>query len=242
MATLLSIIQAAAVECNLPSPSVAYTSSDTDIKRLVVLSNREGEELADAGPWTELRRLHTFTTSNGTQEYALPSDFAYLLRDTGWDRTNYRPLEGPTSAVEWQEIESGLIGSAVACTRFRIMRASSGTSRKIYLDPTPGATTQNIAFEYQSNAWCASSGGTLQTAWAADTDVPILPAELIIRGTVVRYLRAQGLEYGSQLMDYTEAVERALGRNRPAPRVRVARRYRSQFIGPRNIPDTGYGS
>lgn len=238
MATLLSIIEEAVREIgHIAVPSVVVGSTDRAVLRMLFLSNREGRELMRAKTWTVLQTLHTFDTVDSTEEYSLPSDFDRLLPETEWDRTNYRPLLGPLNAEEWEVLKSGLIGSGVVGRRYRIVRSATTTSRTIRIDPTP-SSADTLAFWYISKNWCASSGGTTQAAWAADTDVLLLDSDLMVLGTILRIKRAIGLEYASEADEYKQLLERTSAQDRPA-RVLSLSPSSGNLIGLENLPETG---
>ena len=179
--SLLQIIQTTCDEVGLPRPSVVVATTDDQVRQLLALANLEGEELAaragHVGGWPRLRMEHTITLATSTDNYAFPSDLQYFINSTGWDRTNDWQLLGPLSPQEWQVIKSGITVTGPR-RRFRIM------ANRIYVDPTPTASEDGntLVFEYYSNSWCQSSGGTGQSAWAADTDTLRLPERPFIHG------------------------------------------------------------
>lgn len=242
MATLLSIIQDATDEIAVARPTAVISNTDQQIRTLLQMSNREGRDLAKIADWTVLQRLHTITTEEDEAEYALPADYSRLLRETEWDRTDKRPMMGPTSPQEWQSIKSGLIGQGVVDRRFRIYRASTGIGRKVYIDPTPTVDGDTLSFEYISSYWCASAGGTAQAEWAVDTDVPILDADLMTLGLIVRFKRAKGLDFASEADEYQQILSREIGQDRPALVLNLASRGRMRLIGVGNLPESGFGS
>lgn len=241
--TLLSIVQDACAEIGaIAVPTAVINNSDETVARMFALIKREGEDLIKTD-WTILQRLHSFTTVDGTSEYSLPADYGRMIADTGWDRSNYEPIYGPISPVRWQEIKSGLLGSGVVGRRFRIVRSFvSGNARKFIIDPTPDSTNDNetLAFEYISTYYCASSGGTAQAAWAADTDVPICDEELFRKGLVCRFKRSVGLDYASDAAEYAEMLAFKKAVDRPAPTLSIVPRPSTRFLSPWNLPESGY--
>lgn len=242
MSTLLSIVQDACDEIGINRPTAVVSSTDPQIRTLLGMAQRSGRQLAQAHDWTVLQFLHTITTVASTAEYALPTDYSRLLRETEWDRTEQRPMAGPVSPQEWQAIKSGTIGQGVVDRRFRIYRASSGIGRKVYIDPTPADSGDTLVFEYISTNWCAASDATPQSAWAADDDIPILDSDLLTLDLIVRFKRSKGLEFGSEADELMQMFDRLRGQDRPAPVLNLARRRNLRLIGPSNIPDTGYGT
>jgi hypothetical protein len=173
------------------------------------------------------------------EAYALPSDFAYMIVQTEWDRSFRWQLLGPLNAQEWQVIKSGIspVGPRM---RFRIM------GNQFYINPVgSGSTiyTDNIVFEYISNAWAASSGGTAQTSFLADTDTAVIPEDLITLSLKYRILRAKGLSYQEEYDEYDEELNKYVGRDKTARNLPLnARASGIRLLNAQNVPDTGYGS
>lgn len=241
MTTLLQLMINAVDELgNIARPTIVIASTDRTIQRMVVLANREGRDLAKTN-WTILQKLYTFSTVASTQEYDLPSDYDRLITDTEWNRSTSAPLIGPLSPQEWQVIESGGIGSVSVGSRYRIQRSTvSGNARKFRVSPTP-SSVETLAFEYISTNWCASSGGTGQSAWAADTDVNILDPDLLTLGLIIRVKRSLGLEFASEADEYSVILARAKAQDRPAPTLSLVPSGGPRLLGYDNIPATGYG-
>lgn len=241
MATLLAIIVDAVSQIgNIAIPTAVYSNTDETVVRMLALSNREGRDLARAANWTILQKLYTFPTVASTAEYALPSDFDRLLPDTEWNRSTYQPIMGPLGPEQWQVLKSGLIGSGVVGQRYRIYKSESTNSRTFRIDPTPSAV-ETLAFEYISTNWCASSGGTGQSAWAADTDVNILDRDLLTLGLIVRFKRAVGLEYASEADEYAQIFARTKAQDRPSPTISMIPRPGVRLLDVSNVPEMGFG-
>lgn len=171
----------------------------------------------------------------GQQDYSLPSDFAYFIQQTFWDRAFRWQLLGPLEAQEWQVLKSGISPTGPR-RRFRIM------GNKFYIDPVPTEVDQEV-FEYYSLNWCQSSGGTAQPRWAADTDYYILDDDAFVLGLKWRYLAAKRLPYQEEYNTYWDKVQRNMARNggnRNLPLNASASGVR--LLNSQNVPDTGYGS
>jgi hypothetical protein len=166
-----------------------------------------------------------------------------MVDDTLWDRSQYWELRGPLSPQEWQAIKSSALGSGVVGRRWRI-RNVSGTV-KFSIDPTPTASTagQTLVFEYRSKNWCQSSGGTGQTAWAADTDTGILDEYLIRLGVKWRMLERLGMAYLEAREEAENEVRQAIARDGGASVLHLDRpRMLFAPLGPGSVPETGFGS
>lgn len=241
MTTLQGMVNNIVDELGLPRPTTVVTSSDQTARTLLAHANKEGEDLVKFHDWTILTREHTLTTVIGQAEYALPTDYQRLLRQTEWDRTGRRPLVGPLDGPDWQNIKSSGLGSGIIGYRFRIYRASTGNTRKIYLDPVPTVNGESLVFEYISKNFCAAAGGTAQEQWAADTDVPILDARLMELGISVRYRRGRGLNFASEVDEYDQLLSTSVAQDRPSRVLNLSEHRSARLLNSSNIPDTGYG-
>jgi hypothetical protein len=113
---------------------------------------------------------------------------------------------------------------------------------RIFVNPVP-ASLDSLVMEYYSTGWCQSSQGIAQTAWAADTDTPVLQDRLFILGMIARWLNRKGFDSSVAQDEYDKAVDAAIGR---AGGSRVlplnARAEPPILLGSANVPDTGFGS
>ncbi len=215
--SLLTIVQNAAKELGLQSPSAAYSSTDAQVIQWVALAQREGQELMEAFDWQALTTEKTFTaTATAEQTGAIPSDFNRFIPETFFNRTRKRAVFGPISPQDWQFTQA--VGTSTVVEYFRVKDDT------IYL--TPVATVDDsYAYEYISNKWCESSGGTAQAAWAADTDVAKLPENIFTLGIIWRFLRAKGFDYSEAFRSYELAKGRAEARD--GGKRRISMSYRS---------------
>lgn len=200
-----------------------------------------GATVTAVGTNTVTLNQHATTTVNGSnfsfgqESYPIPSDADHFIQHTGWDRSFRWQLMGPLSPQEWQVLKSGISPTGPRL-RFRIMGG------QIYVNPVP-ASLDNLVLEYYSTGWCQSATGASQTAWAADTDTPVLQDRLFILGMIARWLNRKGFDSSVAQDDYEKAVDAALGR---AGGSRVlplnARAEPPVLLGSANVPDTGFGS
>ena len=242
--TLLTIVTNVCDRIGFPAPSTVIGSSDATAVQMLALSNEGGEELAKRskgiGSWAVLQTEHTFTTTNGTAEYALPSDFEALIDGTLWDRTNFWTLQGPVSPGEWQTIKSGVLASSTGPRRrVRIRKSASSNVKALYVDPTPSTTGDTLVFEYLSNGWCQSSGGTVQSVWGADDDTGILDEYYLKRDLKWRFKKEKGLEWGQDHKDFELEVAQALARDGGSQVLNMGGS--NDLFLTANLPETGFG-
>jgi hypothetical protein len=180
----------------------------------------------------------TFATEN----YPLPSDLAYLIVQTEWDRNFRWQLLGPLDAQEWQVIKSGIspVGPRM---RFRIMQG------QFYINPVGSASTlftDTIAYEYVSNYWTALASAPLVGAsntWQNDTDVSLVSEDLMVLSLKWRFLKAKGLDWEKEEKDFNTKFDLVKGRNASARNLPLnARASGIRLLNSANVPDTGFGS
>jgi hypothetical protein len=233
--SLLTIAQAIADELGVFQPASIINNEEATAVRLLSVTKAAGLYLRDDYDWAVLTKEHTFTSEAATSAYSLPSDFLRIVPNTLWDRTNDLQMLGPLTPAQWQYYKGAITSDVGLAVRWRL-RPTSGVL-KFELE-NPGAAT--IAFEYVSDNWCASSSGTGQSDWAADTDVPLFEENLVFREGWWRALRAFGFPYEDQKNDSRKWLKHIWERERGgganinmAPAV-------ATFTA--NLPDTGYGS
>lgn len=204
--SLLTIIQDAATELKLVRPTTVIGSTDPNAPQLLALANKDGKELARRFDWQALNKEATFTTvasETQTTLSSLASDFGHIIDGTMWNRTQSWRVLGPLNSQEWQRKKASAAQAAIG-NWFRIR----GDSILFY--PTPAAG-ENVYFEYISNKWCQSSGGTAQSSWVADTDTALLNEEIIRLGIIWRFRKAKGFDYGEDFRTYEAALASVFG-------------------------------
>lgn len=199
--TLLSIVRDAASRLGLTPPSTVVSSPDENAEILLGLAQEEGKALADRHTWQALQTEHTFSTANGTASYALPSGFDGIIKDTVFNRTQRRRMQGDLSPSQWQETQASLVTMVNPAFRIR--------NSLFYISPTPTAV-ETVAYEYVTKNWCQSAGGTGQSEWAADTDTGVLDEELTKLGIIWRFRSKKGFDYAEDMNNYEIRVNKAI--------------------------------
>jgi hypothetical protein len=176
------------------------------------------------------------------EAYPLPSDLAYLIVQTEWDRNFRWQLLGPLDAQEWQVIKSGIspVGPRM---RFRIMQGM------FYINPVGSAATlysDNIVFEYVSNAWVATAAAPftgVQQTFLLDSDVSILPEGVLTLSLKYRFLKEKKLSWEDAFKEFKEKKEKATGRAATARNLPLNSRAGGiRLISSNQIPDSGFGT
>ena len=219
---LLGLIGDVCEQIGLVRPTSVVTSLDQQIKQLLALANREGQELATgdsvghAHYWTALDTEATFTTLaaeiQGNITTLLPG-FRRLIGETIWNRTRRQRIP-PISAQDWQALKAASSVGAYTYFRFR--------GRQLLFTPTP-TVGQTIAVEYASANWCENAAGTVTyNAWTADTDVGRLPEDIMRQGIVWRWKAAKNFDYGEDFRSYQTIVLNAIANDGENPRLSAA--------------------
>lgn len=233
MATLLSICQDALKDVgSFEVPSTIANNSNETAELVLSLLNRLGRRLTLIHDWQALQVEYTFTTTSGTPNYALPSDYRKFALLTQWDRTNLKRCVGPTDPKTWQYIKSSGLLTQTIDRYFRIF----GNELLIY--PTPDTTGDTIAYEYYSKSWCESSVGAAQTAFAADTDVPRLDDEMLILGLKAAFLKEKGEPYDEAMLAFEETTRLLTGHDNGTTVIRFDTAARRDDM---NLPEMNYG-
>lgn len=212
--TLLTIITGACDRAGLSRPPAVVSSSDQQVRELLALANEEGLQLSRRADWQKLTKEKTFTSlAQETQTDMVASDLDRFVNGTFWNRTRRRPFMGPVTPQEWQEIKAWTVSPVPEIFRYR--------GDDILLQPVPTAG-DTFAYEYVSTQWCESSAGTDQSAWAADTDVALLPERLFTLGIVWRFKQLKGLPFADDFAMYEKEVMQAVQRDRPLRTLNMA--------------------
>lgn len=177
----------------------------------------------------------TVDLSIGQAAYSMPSDFESFAMCTFWDNSPNWELMGAISAQEKQLLRYGIVAPAINRTFY--IRSS-----KLWLVPTPTTNGELITYDYYSNGFCQSSGGTAQTSWEADTDTYVLDEDCFIQGMKWRYLRSKGFDYGQEFIDYKQQVAIVMSRDGGQRSLSLTGGTQwNRFLDGSNIPETDYG-
>jgi hypothetical protein len=212
--TLLTMVSAAAQLIGIPAPGSVIGNSSPQVQELLACAQDEGFDLMRRGAWQVLDTNTTFsavaTAVSGTtyaiQTGAVPSDYDRFLQETFWNRTRKRPLYGPVTAQEWQNLVAWTSSPVVDTFRF--------VGSQIWIIPAPTAGDV-MAYEYISKNWCQSSGGTGQSEWLADTDTGVLDEDIMKLGVVWRFKQKKGLPFMADYDKWDARARQALVQDMP---------------------------
>lgn len=211
--SLLTVIQYACGRFGVPVPSTVYGTTDSQVLQMLRLLEEEGNDLSMRGEWESLTleasHATTATEDQGAISGIASNGFRYIKNDTIWDRTNRLPVLGPVSSVNWQALK------AVVTTGPRYQFRIRGG--KLLVNPAPTAGYR-WNFEYISKNWITdSTGATYKQYFTVDTDLILLPEDLVLMGLRWRWKKEKGLDYAEDMRTYELQVTQQLGRNGGKP-------------------------
>lgn len=214
-------------------PNTIIDNTDDTAKTLLAAAFKVGEELVRDYDWNECSRTATVNTVISTTLYALEADYERLAPDTMWNATEYRRMFGPTTRRQWAAITNSQVDPALT----HYWRLFGG---QIQVDPAP-ASVFSFSYEYLSKVYCQSSGGSERAdGWVADSDVPLLPADLFIYGVRYYFSDAKALPGSMKAAaEYDAVIQSRQNKNVPSEAVNMAAGVRAPGTDLRslNIPD-----
>lgn len=235
------ILNRVAVECGLEPTVGAFSRTDAHWVQLRYLLQTAGEELASAYPWEFLAREHQIVTGPADDnEYDLPADFAGLLDQTAWDRSNNVPIFGPLSAQDWTYLRGRNLQAQTIYAQFRI------TDGKFKIFPEEVPEGLDLNFEYQSTQWNTDGAvpPTYSDTVSTGSDKPLFDRTLITRYLKVKWLEAKGFDTSKAQDDFVTCFNMITSKDKGADTLYMDNRHRGvpYLDALRNTPDWQYGS
>ena len=240
--TANTIINRAALEVGLSTVSDPVADADKSFIQLTGLLTAAGQELVELHQWQVLRQEIEFTTAVPSDDgiYTLPTDFSYMIDQSGWDQTNKAPVTGPLSPQDWSYLVGRDLVSQTIYSSFRIVE------NKLELFPQPPADGIVFRFEYISRYWIQQAGenspdeDTIQIG----TDVVLFEPILVIKFLKVKFLEAKGFDSSAARLEFETIFQSRTGKDVGAPILSAAASSRSfPYLNPyRNVGDQGFGA
>lgn len=237
--TAKTILNRAAVQCNLTAVADPFGSTDPNFVQLIEALNTLGDDLNNAHDWTHFVRECVILTANNALSYALPADFHQMFDGSGWNRNTRLPMIGPITAQESQFVKSWFSGLIVNVA-YRIQ----GNLITFPFAPPNGHT---LAFEYLSTSWVQSAGsgtGPDASAVTLSTDVVLYDPEVMIAGVKLKWLEQHGFDTQKAEERYAAKLEHAIGKNHGGRTLSLggAGLNADRLLNNNNVPVTGYGA
>ncbi len=213
--TLLTIVQDVCDAVGIDKPTSVIGNTQEDVVQFLQLSQLEGKALADEYDWAVLQTQLTFTTlateSQGKVADIAPG-FKKFINETQWNRT-VRYGMNPMTPQDYQALTA--VGFVTPYPEYRVR----GQNFIIYPAPAAG---QTIAFEYVTKNWILDPDGvTGKARWSDDFDTALLDEDIITLGTIWRYLKVHGFDYGEDFRQYEIRKNNAMARDGGKPRKKL---------------------
>lgn len=208
--SLLTIIQNHCQKNTLAVPSTVIGNADTTIVQLLALLNELVEEMVDESQFQAFTREALFTLIPGEDQgsiFAIADEgFLWAHNKTFYDRTLRRPLYGPVTDVEWQQLKA--LVNPGPWYKYRIRE------NHLLINPVPVTPYSQIAFEYASSyGVLGADGTTYKASFTVDTDTFILAEKLLKKGLDFKWKRQKGLQYQADEIDYYKMLNNAIARD-----------------------------
>lgn len=236
--SLLTIAQRVADAVGLPRPNSVAGSTDQLARQMFSLANDTLEELGKMD-WPQLDTTYSLNTVVNQIPYPLPDDYARFATDTAFVTSEYYSLRGSLTPKEWALRRNGM-AQYLGLLRYRVF----GYPATLQFVPAP-QTVQNVTIEYLSNFLVLGNDNTRRALYTQDTDVSIVPEELVRKGLKWRIKHAKGLDYSQDFNDYETSCAEMFAQAINLPSTPVAYRYPwgndADYLAGPYVPDTGFG-
>jgi len=188
--TILEIIQAVCKNVGITVPSSAVANTEREYVELVQFAKEAGDEIARRADWSALRSTATITGTGSNDNFTLPDGVARLTIGNAVSVGGV-PIRGGISQDEWFSLVPTM-GTP------RYFRMNGNSSISFY--PYPAAAT-SISVSSISKNWCSNGSAS----WNSDANTPLVPEELITKGTIWRFKRKSGQDFSDYLAEF-EAI------------------------------------
>lgn len=198
--TVLQAVQQAAPWIGISVPSVLFSATDRTSVEMQATVNECALAIAEDYDWQRLRVLNTITGDGSEENWALPSDYARMLK-----RSKLWPSDEPNSPLthiedsdKWLQDEVQDFSSVIK--RWTIYGGQMHIKPAVTLSST-------VKFFYISNLIVVATGGTAptKTAFDADADALFVDERLLKLSIIWRWKMAKGRPYAEDLENYNRA-------------------------------------
>lgn len=215
---LLQIIQRHCELHALASPTGVVGSTDTQVTQLFAILKQVIDEIVTESKFNVTTQITTHVLIASEDQGALstlcPSGYQFAIFETFFDRTLMRPLIGPLSETEWEQIKA--LPTAGIMYKFRIL------NDHLLLNPVPASPFSTIAWEYMSSWATKTAAGVLKAAPTLDTDIFVFPDNILLRGLAYRWKQIKGLPYQADETAYWNMLNNYIAKDKVKRRIDVS--------------------
>ena len=220
--SVLSIVQAAMARTNKPRPSTVVGNQDPLVAHFLALLEELGQETVLRMPGGRLKANKSGWTAPGTQ---VLGTFDSLFGDAEArliDRTFY-DLSTKLMIAPWQS-DGTARSAAVIGVNPGIYNWERIGANLVTFPAIPVGTPLTV--DYYTTNWVAPVAGVPRSIIVSDSDIPLLPEQMLIVGLRAKWLAEKGLAYAEQqrsfemmLLSYQATLNtpRPLNLNQGAP-------------------------
>lgn len=228
--SLLSIIQTAQAELNLPQSTAVLSSNDQNVVKLVALARAVMDDLLAEYDWQPLQIRTSIPCDGVSESYSLPADYERMLNATAFNQSTRFPITGPLTPTEWEWAKNNTaVGTPYV--RYRIY------GNKFYILPV--GTTATLNLEYVSS-YCVldASTQTPKADFTQDSDICMFDHRPMVYGIKLKWKESIGEDTTATLTDYKRALEASKGSDEPGRRLSLVGNQTGFVpITTANIPD-----
>lgn len=208
--SLLTLVQAHCQVNGLNNPLTVASNSDATVSQILGILNSLLDEINDQSSFQAYTYEAAFTFTAAENQGAMttlaPNGYQWMINQTFYDRTLMRPVYGPVSAVEWQQLKA--IPNPGPFYKYRIR------GNRLLINPVPAAPLSSVAFEYASSyGIVAANGTTFKQYFTADDDNTVLPEAIIRMGLSYRWKQTKGLPYQDDETRFWSKLNNAIARD-----------------------------
>lgn len=201
---VLELVQEFCGKKTLPVPTSVIGNTDVGVVQIRYLL---AETLREAGKykWQEQKIEKTWTSiaaeDQGLITTVLGPDFDSIVPATMWDLTLKRPVFGPVGDASWANLQAFTASGPIY--QYKVFQ------NHLMIFPAPAAGDSMYVI-YQSNYPVTSSGGTPQASILADTDLFLIPEDVVTRSLDFRWKRQKGEPWENDYSEYTDLLAKGV--------------------------------
>lgn len=236
--TLLSICQNVLRITGWDDLSTISGNTDKTARQVMALANQEIVNLSKRFDWRHIVIAYEFATIADQSEYALPPDYAKLMKDSVYNKDEYYRLRSGMSDYQWNQWQYGLLGS-ISHQRYKV---TLNTGSPVFvISPVP-ASAENMVLLYKSNFPVFEADGvTAKEHYENDDDYSRIPEDVVEMGLLWRFKRAKGLDFSAELAEYNEMTRTRFAQTKGDSDLPVPNGAVTPEITDGYVPDNGFG-
>lgn len=223
---LLDIVKGACLRCGISTPVIAFQNPDPTIQQFVAFAQDAGDELAERWTWRALNKPHvsapaTIVGDGVTTLFPMPADWGRLSPSDTLTSSVYPTLtlRGPMNDEDLLRMKA--LPFVPLPSVWRMISDPAGAPQ-IEFFPAP-ALNEVISYIYGSMTWILDADQNLQPVWTGDDNTTLIAERLIRLGTIWRWKKSKGLDYGEEFRMSEMSFDRRAGQESTLREIRMSR-------------------